>query len=334
MKRCRSLWAGLAVLALGYLAAPASAVDPRYLPSDTEIIFTVNLQQILNSPLVKSQKDAEAKLKDMVKQSPQGEQVVRYLKKADFDVFKDLKSLTLAAPGTGDPKGGLLVLEGNFNEAKILEVAKEAAADSGKDFVNVKNSGARRYLAITPPDETKHAYVSVVAPGVLVAASTEDGLKTAWSRASGSAPGGLKKEVQDLLATVDGKQSLTFVATGPALAKMLKEAPVPNAQKAVPVIETLEAITASIAIGKDVDFQLTVGMQDAATAKQFAQQAVIGLAVAKEMVKQKASEDKRLEPAVDVVNSIRASADNTNLIVRGVITGEAIDQLIKSNLKD
>jgi len=325
----RTLGAGTALLALSLLVAPVGAVAPKHLPSDTEIIFTVNVQQILNSQIVKSQKEAEAKIKDMLKQSPEGENALRYLKKAGFDVYRDLRTVTVAAGGGGDPKAGVIIVEGNIDEAKFYEMAEEAALDAGKDKLQVKSVGTRRYLAVTPPDEKKQAYISIVSPGVMVAASTEAGLKDAWARAAGGS-GQLRKEVQDLLSTVNDKQSISFVATGSALAKMLKDAPVPNAQKAAPVVETIDAITAAITIGKDIDFQLAVGMQDAATAKQLTQQAVIGLAVAKEMVKQKATEDKRLEPAVEVMSSIRATTEQNNIVVRGIITGDNLEKLIKS----
>lgn len=326
----RILGAGIALLALSLMVAPAGAVAPKHLPSDTEIIFTVNFQQILNSQLVKSQKEAEAKIKEMLKQSPEGENAMRYLKKAGFDVYRDLRNVTVAASGSGDPTSGVIIVEGNIDEAKFYAMAEEASLDAGKDKLQVKSSGARRYLSVTPPDEKKHAYISIVSPGVLVAASNENGMKDAWARAGSDSSAQLKKQVQDLLATVNDKQSISFVATGSALAKMLKDAPVPNAQKAAPVVETIDAITAAITIGKDIDFQLAVGMQDVATAKQLTQQAVIGLAVAKEMVKQKAMEDKRLEPAVEVMSTIRAAAEQNNIVVRGVITGENLEKLIKS----
>ena len=72
------------------LAGPARAaeVDP-YLPDDTEVLVTVNVRQVLDSPLVK--KSTLEKLREALKDIDMAEDV---LKDLGFDPFKDLDRVT------------------------------------------------------------------------------------------------------------------------------------------------------------------------------------------------------------------------------------------------
>ena len=58
MRHVRRMWLGALVCVLGAGLASTRAADPKYLPSDTEIVFTVNVKQILATELVKKNKDA------------------------------------------------------------------------------------------------------------------------------------------------------------------------------------------------------------------------------------------------------------------------------------
>ena len=60
------IWLGAVVCVMGFGVAQTQAIDPKYLPSDTEIVFTINLKQILASDVVKKNKDAVEQIKAMV----------------------------------------------------------------------------------------------------------------------------------------------------------------------------------------------------------------------------------------------------------------------------
>ena len=59
MTTLRRVWLAPLVVALATFST-VRAVDPKYLPNDTEIVFSVNLKQILESPLLQGNKDAVA----------------------------------------------------------------------------------------------------------------------------------------------------------------------------------------------------------------------------------------------------------------------------------
>jgi hypothetical protein len=152
----------------------------------------------------------------------------------------------------------------------------------------------------------------------------------ALDRATGKEKSVLKKNVKDLLQTVNAKQSISGIATGSALARALEDAPIPNAQAIGPALAAIEGLSGALTIGKDIQFQLGIGTKDEETAKDFAQKANFGLIVAKGLLAQKAKEDMKLLPLVDVLNTLRAEAKGSSLVLRAEVTVENIEKLIKS----
>ena len=79
-------------------ATAVHAQATKLLPNDTEMIVTLNLKQILNSEIAKANKTlldiAKGKIEEMLDDKGFG----KYLKKADFDLFRDLSSITVGGP--------------------------------------------------------------------------------------------------------------------------------------------------------------------------------------------------------------------------------------------
>src|ERR1700736_5910170 len=90
----------------------ASAADPKYLPKDTEIVFTINVKQILASDLVKTNKDAVDQAKTMLENQAGDNPAMKYLTDAGFNVFRDLHSITVASNGSKEPTA--IIVKGTF----------------------------------------------------------------------------------------------------------------------------------------------------------------------------------------------------------------------------
>src|SRR5262245_4234234 len=102
--------------ALALLLAPAvsrAALDP-HLPADTRSYVSVNVKQVLGSPLVK--KYALGPAKDALKQI---DGVNELLTELGFDPFKDLDRVIVSSPGAKEADRGLIILYGAFDAAKI-----------------------------------------------------------------------------------------------------------------------------------------------------------------------------------------------------------------------
>jgi hypothetical protein len=326
----RSRVAGLlAVVALVCLAAQVAAADLKYLPGDTEILVTVNLRQILDSAVVKGQKDAFRKITDLATNAlKENEEAERYLKATGIDLFRDIHRVTVAHPGGHDETAVFLIIEGNFDPDKFYGVAADAAKDHG-DVLTISQSGKHKIIDVAPPNG-KPAVIVMVDKNTVLVASTKVRITDALARAEGVKKTSLKKELKALLKATNAKQSISAVATGAALARLTAKAPVPNADQALEVLKALDGLSGAITIDKDVQFQLGIAARDENTAMQLAQQANVGLLLAKGLAAQQAKKNADLLPLVDVANTLRATAQGNSLFLRGQITVENIDKLIKS----
>lgn len=323
----RRFWlAAVAMVAL--FAARGNAADPKYLPGDTEIVFTINVKQILGSELIKSQKDRLEQVKQLIQsQLPGDNQAKEYLEKMGFDPYRDLTSITVGMPPTKETDAAVVLIEGKFEGDKLMTTAEQAARDHG-EVIKIRKAGRFKIFEITPPGE-KRLYASLIAGDTLVACASEETINSIVARAIGTKQTPLKKELLALLQTTSSKQSLNFVATGNAIVKLAEGAPVPN-QQALQAIQAVEGFSGAVTIGKDVQLQLGVLAKDAAAAKAFADQANAGLPVVRFLVAQQAQQDERLAPLVDAVKTLRASAQGSNLILRGELSVENIQKLLQS----
>jgi len=325
MLRNHRVWlAGLALVAA--FATHARAADTKFLPDDTEIILNINIRQILDSDLVKGQKAILDQIKEQMKNNTPQE-AEKYLKAIGFDLFRDLDSITVAGPGKKDHDAGLIIIEGNFHPKKFYETAAEAAKVHG-DHLKISKSGDFKVLEIQA--EGKTIYAAMVSKTTILGSLSKEYFAAGLKRAAGTEKSNLKKNVKDLLKTIDSKQSISGIATGTALSKALEDAPIPNAQAIGPALQAIEGISGALTIGKDIQFQLGIGTKDAETAKDFAQKANFGLILAKGLVAQEAKKDMKLLPVVDVLNTLRAEAKGSSLILRAEVSVENIEKLIKN----
>ncbi len=322
------VWAGVVALTASLAAMPAArAVDLKYLPSDTEIVFTINARQILNSEFVKAHKDKVELLKTGLEKALPPD-AHKLLQAAGFDPFKDFGSLMVAMPPSKDAQDVFAVVEGTFQLDKIHAVAEDAAR-AQPDTLKITRDGNLRIYEITPSGE-KRAFACFADNKTLVIAPRQDALKDALARAAGAKKSELKREVKSLLETVNDKQSVSFVITGHAVKKLAEDAPFPNADKIGEVIGNVEGISGAITIAADIQFQIGVGAKDTETAKNFANQANVALGFVKLMAGQAAQNDEKIQPLADAAKTLRAMAQGANLIIRGEISTENLEKLIKN----
>ena len=326
MLRKHRIWLAALALAVAAFATQVRAADLKYLPDDTEIIVNYNFKQFLDSDLVKAQKDILAQAKQQVENNIPDE-AAKYLKELGFDVFRDLVSVTFAAPAKKDPEAAFIIIEGTFHPKKFYAAASQAEKDHG-DHLKITKSGEFKVLEIQA--EGKTAYVTMVNKTTILVSLQKERMTTALDRAKGTAKSSLKKNVKDLLQTINAKQTVNGLATGNALAKHLEDAPIPNAQAIGPALQNIEGLSGALTINKDIQFQLGIGTKDGETAKDFAQKANFGLILAKGLVDAEAKKDMKLLPLVDVLKTLRAEAKGSSLVLRAEVTVENIEKLIKN----
>jgi hypothetical protein len=305
-------------------AGRASAQANKYIAEDAEWVFTVNVRQILDSKLVKdNQQTVDLLKKELQNQIDKNRDVANLQKVLGFDPFRDLNSITFAAPGGKDPHKGMIVINGTIDAKKLAD-----AAQLQQDKIKVHQNGARKIYEIPIPDKNETLYLTLANKNDLVLTGSLDGLKAALSQFDAGRPSA-SKELQTLLARTNAQQSISFVATRSGLEKFIKDSGNPQAQAIAPLVQQIEGVTSSITFAKDIDFQITVEAKDAETAKKLAKDTTQGLVFLNLMVQGQAQQNPQLAPAVDIVKTLRTSAQGNTVIISGRVTAEVVQQGIK-----
>ena len=311
MQFARRFWIAVAcTLGLLFGSSVVQAQQTRLLPNDTEMVVTFNVQQILKSEVVKSNKEIFDVLKGKFTEELNKKEVGKWLKKAEFDLLKDLTSVTIAIPGGArDPQEGFILLEGTFDAEKIEAAAIEATKDSGEGFKIIKIAGVRAF-EITPKDE-KRLFVAVLNTKTLIACVSKSDFMEAAGRATGKKPAQFKSApFKNLIETVNSKQSFSLVTTSSLMLKFADRAPegAPQSKEALDFVKETDGFSAAVTIQKNVDFQFGVNTKDAETAKKYAGMANLVFGMMKSKVEDKAKTDDKAKTAVNIINSVRITA--------------------------
>jgi hypothetical protein len=242
------LAAGFAALCLTASARAVSA-DNR-IPSDAEVVVSVNVSQILDSDVFKKYAKAELE-KALLNPS-----VTKELTAIGLDPLKDVHKLLITSAGTEKPKV-LIVAYGKFDVDKMQAAAKKAAEDKPDELKIATEDGKTIYEGKGGDGKDFYAYLDPKGNAVL--ASTEkDYLLTAIAHKSE----GPSKEMQDVLSKVNGKESIWLAAL---ITKEIKKqmASTPQAKDLAP---KLEAVTGTINVANDVETNLVIHTTDAKAA--------------------------------------------------------------------
>jgi hypothetical protein len=325
MQLSRRLW--IAVLCVFVSASAAPAQQIKLLPADTEMILTFNIQQMLESKVAKENKALIELAKGKIDEVLQDKGIAKHLKKADFDLFRDLTSVTLGIPGGRNPEEGFILLEGKFDADKI----EGATKDAGDSVKMTKIAGVKAFEV--NPGDGKTMYVGILDKKTMIACATKADFEEAVARQKGTKSGFKAEVVKNLMSTVNAKQSISMIATSNILAKLAENAPQgagAQAQQAVAILKSMEGFSAAVTIQKDIDFQLGVNTKDNETAQKYAGIGNLAIGVAKMKIEEQAKMNEKLVPAVDIVNSIRLTAQGPNLVVRGQITFDNLQKIIQA----
>ena len=124
----------------------------------------------------------------------------------------------------------------------------------------------------------------------------------------------LEKEFKTLLETTNDKQSISVAATGAALGKLVAGANVPNADAVNGVLQGMDGVSLAITVAKDVQFQIGVNAKDEENAKKMAVAGNAGLQVITLLATQKAQQDEKLMPLVDIAKTLRIVTQNSVVV--------------------
>lgn len=323
-------------------SAPARAVDlDPLLPADTENYLSVNLRQIIDSPLF--QKQLLAPLKEMMLKSG-GEQWQTTLREFGVDPFKDVDRITIATPTSKEADRGLVIVQGRFDPVKV----------ETKGIANLRGNGVALKLHDTPlgggirakiweyplPQQQDSAvFVSIVGPKTPGLQGTErpyskilmslgkdyvvDALKLNHNKLKSSLK---SKEMTALIEQLDARQSISLAVMGKSLPKANQEV-IPAFL--TEVLGRVEALGGGVTVRDDVKLELLLATPDSDSASRMQKaadklmkSAIVGLALLGE-------ERQELSLLFEVVKSIKISNRGKVVTVAGRVTQDVIEDFFR-----
>lgn len=314
--------------------ARAADVDP-YLPDDAEAVLTVNVRQILDSPLIK--KHALETVQKLIESSS-----LKDLKDLDLDLQKDIDRLIFANSGS-EADRLLFIAHGRYEVAKFEVKALQLANAQPKQWkITLVPDGAggqykilesSRWFDLSgkrPGVKEKSAYVALLDKRVLVVSPAKDLVIDALDKARGRKKADLKsKELKALLEKADGKQSVWIAALPRVFAKAL---PGDDDSSIKEELAKVEAISGGVTIDEDVKLEIALAVRDGDTARELSTEINEGINIVLTLVAVMSREKKELEPALDALKTIKATAKGNAIILKGAISADMIDKALKKTM--
>lgn len=311
------------LLVLGW-AAPLQAQGIKHLPADTEVIVTVNLQQVWSSKLVKDYNALIKQLQSVFNTKLDENQIVAEFRESlGIDPLKDIDVITAGTSEMGKkPKSMVIVLEGKFKVDKFAQTAKKGMKDYPEFIKEITINNTTVYQITKPGEET--FFMSLPNKNLFIIANSKETMTTAIAPQAQN----LKKEMTDLLKNANLKKSFNMVMTAAVVEEAIKQGNNPQAQAISPFLKDLHGAILSANVVSDIELNWTLAAKDAAAAKQMAEQLTAGLGLAKAAIAGK--KNQGVEQAMQVLNTLKASADGSNVTVTGNVPRKVLDTALQA----
>jgi hypothetical protein len=320
----RGIFAGLTLVVLAAIPVrSARAIDPKYLPADTESVVTVNLKAMLDSDLAKAHKDLVAKAKDKLKEKIDESPAKDYLKKAGFDVFTDLHTITIAGPGGKDTDKIFLVVEGKFDSDKILDVARGSGGD-----VKVGKVGNVPTFEISAGEDQKTIHAAILSDSVIIAAGSRALLTEGIARSNNNKVA-VKPALKALLNDVKSTQAISSVTTANGISNAVNDAPFPVPDNINEPLQAVNGLSINLTVAKDISLVVSANMKDNDNASKVTKMLNFGLLAVRGMIGNKANADEKAQLVLDLANTLRVAQQGLNVTLRGEISRENFDRILE-----
>jgi hypothetical protein len=314
----RNLALTLPLVALLSAAQARGAEVDKLLPGDTEVLFTMNVRQILDSALVK--KYGTEGLKEALKSN---EEVQKILESLGFDPFKDLDSITSASPSGADPDKGLAIIHGKFDLAKFKAKGQEAAKEHG-DIVKITKAGNHAVFEVSLPNQPKPFFVGLVDGTTIVVSPDKEYVANAFDQAAGKKQVTLKNDFEALVKKVDEKQSLWVVAMGSGLVK----GPLAANPQAKMMLGKIETITGGVVVSDEVKADFAINAKNAQDAKDLNEAIDMGIMQAKGILGFLAANNKQLGAVLSMVESMKVKTEGSKVGITAEVSKDAIEKAV------
>ncbi len=316
MPLCRLLAYPTVLIGLA-VSMPAHAADTdKFLPDRTQGVVTVNVKQLLESPLLK---EHTAAMKKAFKDVNLGQAALELL---GFDPFSDVERIVIAVSGNPDNDQPVVLIQGPFDNTKV-QAAAERAANNGNDKKGaIGREKVNEIIVYSVKCETDGTpiYLGLLDPGILVASADRESVVEAMDKKAGRRKSEVRKDVQSLLAKADPRHAVSVASlSGPLnVGGLLGN-----------VIGNLRNVTGGVVLGDDIKVEIALTATDPANAKRTAGALEDNLNQAKAVVALLVTQKKEYSPLADLVNGIKVAAKDSDVAFRLTINKELLDSVFK-----
>jgi len=305
-------------LALIAPAARAADLDP-HLPPDTERYLSIDVKQIVASPVGK--KLGKERLEELLQNLPE---TTALLKELGFDALKDVDRIQLAAPADNDGASGLMILYGRFDVAKIQKKAEDRDAVATHE---VKLDDKATHTLYEVKKTPQKLFVAVIDNKTLLASGGKEYVVAALKQArSGKKPALKDREVQAVLEKADAKLGISLAVRGSLPKNDLLEL-VPKAIRTA--VGKLGVIGGGASFTNEVKFELVGTARNEDDAK--AVREVVGSAInlLKTGLGFLGNENRMVNLVREVLDTVKVESKGKVVSASAKLTADVLDEFTK-----
>jgi hypothetical protein len=236
---------------------PQQATPDRLTPADAEMVLTVNVRQMLQTPVVK--KHALDPLKMLLKRNDELQQL---LTAAGLDPLKDITTIGLST--SGNPAGSvklLAVVRGSFDTDKARSAAEEYAKKHPGRIKSFKEGELPMWEILASAH--KPFFAAFAGKNTLVMSAAKEDAVAAVRRAD-QPPQRINKDLQAALAQLKGSEGVWMAMTATDEIKQLLKAD----DTAKDFAESLQYVTGVLELNDDAQLTLVIHSSTPASAMQ------------------------------------------------------------------
>jgi hypothetical protein len=292
------------------------------LPKDTDLVISLNVRQILESPVIK------AHASDLIRTTlSSNKEVDEAIKALGLDPLADFNrvSVGINLDNFNNPRA-LVLIDGKFDANKIARLMDDLIKKDPKKFGAEKASGRTIYrLGVG----NQNVFAATLEGKTIVLGTAREYVVRASDAAKGARKPEIRKELADLLARADPKASIYLAGY---VKGRLGAVPLPDADLKK-MIEQVETITGEVRLGKDLQAVVTLTTANAKVAKEVQTLAESAISLYRLQLKLALSDQPELRPLVDLASSIKAVQKDRQIVITGNLAGDAIEKLLKPEKK-
>lgn len=321
-----------AVLAVLALAAPvrAAADLEKLLPANTDIVFVVDTNKLLNSPAVKqyapdfvsrygyegllaategnpaARKALKAKSADIKKLLNDRKEVEKLLGTAG-----DLVTRVTVAGSIADGAPGIFVVEGKWSKDYVEGFLTLMSLLSPEDAALHVGPGRKVFEISSGPGGEK-LFLSVAGEGVLVMTMDEDEMNDLLDRAAGKKKPAARAGIRQLVRDMDPDNAITIIAD---------------------VAEEGIKVSGGVKVATDIRVKLVIDAGTADKAMGLEQDFAAGIESIQDALADMAGDNPAFKVLATAMKRLKSTRNGAKITYELTLNSKEIDSLVKAALK-